>query len=65
MENIEILKELIGIYDYLLYIFEGFFLEIEKMKSLIIKIWISIINCFSKVRIVIYLFFFCILFINC
>lgn len=62
MENIEILKELIGIYDYLLYIFEGFFLEIEKMKSLI---WISIINCFSKVRIVIYLFFFCILFISC
>lgn len=65
MENIEILKELIGIYDYLLYIFEGFFLEIEKMKSLIIKIWISIINCFSKFRIVIYLFFFCILFISC
>lgn len=32
MENIEILKELIGIYDYLLYRFEGFFLEIEIRK---------------------------------
>lgn len=39
MENIETLKESTGTYDDPLHTFEGFFSEIEKMKSLITKTW--------------------------
>lgn len=39
MENIETLKESTGTYDHPLHTFEGFFSEIEKMKSLITKTW--------------------------